>query len=52
MRILVTGGTGYIGAHTVVLLLADGHEITIVDNLVNSKEGVLNKIQEIEMSKE
>lgn len=47
MRILVTGGTGYIGAHTVVLLLADGHEITIVDNLVNSKENVLDKIQEI-----
>lgn len=47
MKILVTGGTGYIGSHTVVELLAAGHEVEILDNLVNSKVGVLEKIEKI-----
>ena len=47
MKILVTGGTGYIGSHTAALLLANGHDVTIIDNLINSKEGVLDKISEI-----
>lgn len=47
MKILVTGGTGYIGSHTTVQLIEAGHTVTIVDNLINSKENVLNKIAEI-----
>ena len=47
MKILLTGGTGYIGSHVAVELLQDGHEIVILDNLVNSKEGVLDRIAEM-----
>lgn len=47
MKILVTGGCGYIGSHTVVDLLNDGLEVVIVDNLVNSKRDVLEKIKKI-----
>ncbi len=47
MRVLVTGGTGYIGSHTCVELLREGHEVIIVDNLVNSKREVVDKIEEI-----
>lgn len=45
--ILVTGGTGYIGSHTVVDLQNKGHEVVIVDNLSNSNEKVLDGIEEI-----
>lgn len=44
MRVLVTGGTGYIGAHTCVQLLQRGDDVVIVDNLVNSKREVLERI--------
>ena len=47
MAILVTGGTGYIGSHTVVELLNKGYEVVIVDNYVNSKPEVLNRIYKI-----
>ena len=47
MSILVTGGAGYIGSHTCVELLEAGEEIVIVDNFVNSKPEVLDKIKEI-----
>ena len=47
MKILVTGGTGYIGSHVVVDLLEKGHEVVIVDNLSNSKITVLDSIKEI-----
>lgn len=47
MAILVTGGTGYIGSHTVVELIQAGYEVVIVDNLSNSKEEVLNRIEKI-----
>lgn len=47
MKILVTGGTGYIGSHTVVELLKEGHEVVIVDNLYNSKLDVVDKIESI-----
>lgn len=46
-RILVTGGTGYIGSHTVVELMQQGYEVVIVDNLSNSNEGVLDGITAI-----
>ncbi len=47
MAILVTGGTGYIGSHTVVELLEAGKEVVIVDNFSNSKPEVLENIKKI-----
>lgn len=47
MKILVTGGTGYIGSHTAVELIQAGYEVEILDNLYNSKETVLEKIFEL-----
>ena len=47
MSILVTGGTGYIGSHTVVELLNTGKDVVIVDNLDNSKICVLDRIEAI-----
>ncbi len=46
-RILVTGGTGYIGSHTVVELLNAGYEVEILDNLFNSKVEALDRIEKI-----
>jgi len=45
MRVLVTGGAGYIGSHTCVELLAAGHEVVVVDNLHNSKPAALERVQ-------
>lgn len=45
--ILVTGGTGYIGSHTVVELQAQGYQVVILDNLANSSEIVIQRIEEI-----
>jgi UDP-glucose 4-epimerase len=45
--ILVTGGTGYIGSHTVIQLIAAGYQVVILDNLCNSKREVLNRIETI-----
>ena len=47
MKILVSGGTGYIGSHTCVELLQSGHEVVIFDNLYNSKEEVVGRIEKI-----
>lgn len=47
MKIMVTGGTGYIGSHTAIELIQAGHEVEILDNLFNSKESVLDKIAEL-----
>ena len=46
-RILVTGGTGYIGSHTTVELMQEGYDVTIVDNLSNSSIDVLDGIEAI-----
>lgn len=47
MSILVTGGCGYIGSHTTVELLNNGYDVVIVDNLSNSKEMVIDRIEKI-----
>ena len=46
-KILVTGGLGYIGSHTVVELIQSGYEVVIVDNLSNSEVNVLDGIESI-----
>jgi UDP-glucose 4-epimerase len=47
MHILVTGGTGFIGSHACVALLAAGHEVTAIDNLSNSRREVVDSIAQI-----
>ena len=47
MKILVTGGLGFIGSHTVVELLDDNYEVVVIDNLSNSSIDVIDKIKEI-----
>ncbi len=51
MRVLVTGGTGYIGSHTVLELLNAGFEVVVVDNLSNSSEESLNRVEQITSKK-
>ena len=51
MKILVTGGTGYIGSHTVVELLNNNYEVVIIDNLSNSKKEVIDSIKKITKKK-
>ena len=47
MAILVAGGAGYIGSHTCVELLNRGFEVVVVDNLYNSSEVALERVQQI-----
>ena len=47
MRFLVTGGAGYIGSHTLIELLARGHDLFVIDNYANSSPEMLNAVQEI-----
>lgn len=47
MHILVTGGAGYIGSHTCVELLNANHQVTVIDNLKNSSQESLNRVQNI-----
>lgn len=44
-KIIVTGGCGYIGSHTIVELIQAGYEVVSVDNLINSDESVLLSIE-------
>ena len=46
-HLLVAGGAGYIGTHTIVTLLQDGYDVTVVDNLVNSNEESLQRVKDI-----
>jgi UDP-glucose 4-epimerase len=47
MRVLVTGGAGYIGSHTAIRLVAAGHDVLIVDSFANSKPAVINRLESI-----
>lgn len=47
MKILVTGGAGYIGSHTCVILLEQGHEVVVADSLINSKQESLRRVATI-----
>ena len=47
MRVLVTGGAGYIGSHTCVELLEAGHEVFVIDNLCNGHEAALERVRKI-----
>ena len=47
MKILVTGGTGYIGSHTIVELINNGYQVVAYDNLCNSSPLVLDRVYEI-----
>ena len=47
MNVLLTGGMGYIGSHTALSLIENGHDVTILDNLSNSSASVLQKIKSI-----
>lgn len=47
MTILVTGGTGYIGSHTVIQLIESGQDVVVLDNLCNSKKTVIDRIEKI-----
>jgi UDP-glucose 4-epimerase len=44
MKVLVTGGAGYIGSHTCVELLEAGHEVCVIDNLCNGHEVALERV--------
>ncbi len=47
LKIIVTGGAGYIGSHTCVELLSAGHDVVVLDNLANSSEESLRRVQEL-----
>lgn len=47
MKILVTGGSGYIGSHTTLCLLEEGHDVVVVDNLVNSSAEALRRVESL-----
>ena len=47
MQILLTGGAGYIGSHTIIELDKAGHSVVVVDNLVNSKEEAIRRVEKI-----
>src|SRR5665647_3190009 len=47
MRVLVTGGAGYIGSHTVIQLIAAGHDVLIVDSFANAKPTVMSRLESV-----
>ena len=47
MKVLLTGGTGFIGSHTAVEVLQSGYDIVIADDLSNSEESVIDRIEKI-----
>ena len=47
MKVLVTGGAGYIGSHACLCLLEDGHHVTVIDNLCNGSAVALDRVQEL-----
>lgn len=47
MKVLVTGGTGYIGSHTCIQLIEQGHTPVVIDNLCNSKQMVFERIEQV-----
>ena len=51
MNILITGGAGYIGSHTIIELIKNGHSVIVVDNLSNSSRESINRVQTITNSK-
>ena len=47
MRVLITGGTGFIGSHTAIQLIDAGHQVSVVDNLSNSSQDVIGRLHEL-----
>ena len=47
MKVLVTGGAGYIGSHTTLCLLEEGHDVVVLDNLMNSNPESLRRVEEL-----
>ena len=47
MKVLVTGGAGYIGSHTVLEMLGEGHEVTVLDNMHNASPESLKRVQKL-----
>ena len=47
MAVLVTGGAGYIGSHTLISMMASGYDVIVVDNLDNSNKESLKRVEEI-----
>jgi UDP-glucose 4-epimerase len=47
MKVLVTGGAGFIGSHTVLEMLGEGHEVTVLDNMANASPESLKRVQKL-----